>query len=146
MAPRVLEQHWRQPAPPCPGTTILIADGDRTLADGLCRGLEQQGYYVLVSRMGDDAVSLARTNAPHLIIMEQRLPDMEGTALLELLGSDPATSHIPAIILNNMVRPDIIRRSRVAGCQYFVRKPFDLKALFFLIQHALEETSQLAAN
>jgi CheY-like chemotaxis protein len=124
----------------------LIADGDRSLAESLSRGLEQQGYYVLIAKTGEDAAQLARLNRAQLIVAEHRLPDMDGTTLLEQLASDVQTCHIPAIILSNMERPDIIRRSRVGGCQYFVRKPFDLKALFFLIQHALEETAQLAAG
>ena len=47
---------------------------------------------------------------------------------------------IPVIILSGMERPDIIRRSRAAGCQYFVRKPYDPNALLILVQHAIGET------
>lgn len=145
MAPHVLEHRWRQTAPPCPGTTILIADADRSLTEGLGRGLEQHGYYVLAATTGEEAIRLAHTSQAQLIVADYRLPDMDGNSLLEQLAGDPLTCHISGIVLSNMERPDIIRRSRVAGCQYFVRKPFDLQALFFLIQHALEETAQMAA-
>jgi hypothetical protein len=42
-----------------------------------------------------------------------------------------------------MARPDVIRRSRAAGCRYYVRKPYDPNALLLLIQQALNETHGL---
>lgn len=126
----------------CPAPTILIADADRSLADSLGRGLEQQGYYTLMARSGEAAIEMALSSIPQLIVMDQRLPDMDAVAAVERLAAQPATCHIPVIILRGMARPDIIRRSRVAGCQYFVRKPCDPDALFLLIRHAIEETAR----
>lgn len=126
----------------CPASTILIADADRSLADSLGRGLEQQGYYTLMARSGEAAIEMALSSIPQLIVMDQRLPDMDAVAAVERLAAQPETCHIPVIILRGMTRPDIIRRSRVAGCQYFVRKPCDPAALFLLIRHAIEETAR----
>jgi len=47
---------------------------------------------------------------------------------------------IPVIVLSGMERPDVIRRSRAAGCLYYVRKPYDPNALLILINHAIGET------
>jgi len=104
--------------------------------------LEQQGYYTLMARSGEAAIEMALSSIPQLIVMDQRLPDMDAVAAVERLAAQPATCHIPVIILRGMARPDIIRRSRVAGCQYFVRKPCDPDALFLLIRHAIEETAR----
>jgi two-component system cell cycle response regulator len=129
-------------APVHAGPTILLVDGQRALIESLGRRLEQQGYHTLCARTGAAAVELAQNTLPQVILLDVQLPDMDALAVCDQLASHPATHHIPVIILSNMARPDIIRRSRVAMCQYFVRKPFDAKALCFLIQHAIEETAQ----
>ncbi len=146
MSSCLVETRWRRPTSGYPGTTILIADSDRCLAYSLGRGLEQQGFFTLMARTAADAIDLARMESPQLVVLDHRTPDLDGVVLLDRLNSDPDTCHIPAIILSNMARPDILRRSRVSACQYFVRKPCDLKALFYLIQHALTETIQLATS
>jgi CheY-like chemotaxis protein len=85
---------------------------------------------------------MAHALHPHLVLLDVHLPDIDGLSVCQQLADDPATSHIPVIILTGMERPDIIRRSRAAGCQYFVRKPYDPNALLILIQHAIAEARQ----
>jgi CheY-like chemotaxis protein len=77
---------------------------------------------------------------PSLIVLDLRLPDTDGFSVCSQLVDDPATSEIPVIILSGMERPDIIRQSRAAGCQYFVRKPYDPNALLILIRQAIDES------
>jgi CheY-like chemotaxis protein len=66
---------------------------------------------------------------------------VEGFSIGEELADDPSTSGVPVIVLSGMERPDIIRRARAAGCQYFIRKPYDPNALLVLIRSAIEEAS-----
>jgi CheY-like chemotaxis protein len=49
---------------------------------------------------------------------------------------------IPVIIVGGLEEPDVIRRSRVAGCLYYVRKPYGPNALLTLIQQAIEESQR----
>lgn len=144
MTAHLLNDRFRLAEPAHPGHTILLIDSDRSLMESLGRRLEQQGYQVLSAQSGAVAIEIARTISLHLIVMEQRLADLDALTLCDRLSDDTSTCHIPAIILTHMARPDIIRRSRVAACQYFVRKPCDVKSLLFLIQHAVEETAQVA--
>jgi CheY-like chemotaxis protein len=72
-----------------------------------------------------------------LILLDLRLPDLDGFTLCRELVDAPETCDIPVIILSGMERPDIIRRCRAAGSQYFVRKPYDPNALLVLIHEAL---------
>ena len=64
-----------------------------------------------------------------------------GFTVGESLADDPTTCSVPVIVLSGMERPHIIRRTRAAGCQYFVRKPYDPNALLVLIKSAIEESS-----
>lgn len=84
---------------------------------------------------------MARQDPPHLVLLDLRLPDMEGFELGEQLADDPTTAGVPVIVLSGMERPDIVRRTRAAGCRFFMRKPYDPNALLVLIKSALEESS-----
>ncbi|MCA9264959.1 MAG: response regulator [Planctomycetales bacterium] len=120
---------------------ILIVDDDHSQADVLSFRLSKQGYATQTAYSGRDGMAAARENRPDAILMDIRLPDANGLNLCQSLSEDPRTCGIPVIILSGMERPDIIRRSREAGCQYFVRKPYDPNALLLLVESALDFTS-----
>lgn len=126
----------RSSLPPREGQTVLIIDDDETIAESLAFRLQKQGYHTLIAHAGERGLAMARAERPHIVLLDLRLPDIDGFTVCEQLDSDPATCHIPVIILSGMERPDIIRRARAAGCTYFVRKPFDPNALLILIQSA----------
>ncbi len=122
--------------------TILVVDDDEPLAEVLSRRLSSQGYRALIATCGQEGLAAAERDRPDLIVLDLRLPDVDGLRIGEHLADNPATSGIPVIVLSGMERPDIIRRSREAGCQYFVRKPYDPNALLILIEHAIAESRQ----
>ena len=119
--------------------SILVIDDDAALADVLSRRLKQQGFYTKTADSGTEGLSMARSEHPDLILLDLRLPDKDGFSICEELADSPGTCNIPVIILTGMEQPDIIRRSRLAGCYYFVRKPYDPNALLVLIRQAIEE-------
>jgi CheY-like chemotaxis protein len=118
---------------------ILIIDDDDAMVDVLSQRLHRQGYEILVATSGDEGLATARRQVPHLVLLDLRLPDADGFSVCQELADSAETCSIPVIILSGMERPDIIRRSRAAGCQYFVRKPYDPNALLILMQHAIGE-------
>lgn len=122
--------------------SILIVDDDEALADVLSIRLSRQGFTPSIAASGQLALALARAEKPDLILLDLRLPDMDGFELCQQLVDDEQTSEIPVIILSGLQQPDIIRRSRAAGCHYFVHKPFDPNALLTLIEQAIEEATQ----
>jgi CheY-like chemotaxis protein len=119
--------------------TVLIIDDDHDQAHVLCERLERQGYKTLSANTGRLGQTIAETQRPNLVLLDLRLPDIDGFDVCQHLSDTPDTSHIPVIILSGMERPDIIRRSRAAGCQYFIRKPYDPNALLILVQQAIDE-------
>jgi CheY-like chemotaxis protein len=121
--------------------TILLIDDDEAMVDVLGQRLQRQGYQTLVASSGDEGLAMARRHLPTLIVLDLRLPDADGFNVCQELADSGETCSIPVIILSGMERPDIIRRSRAAGCQYFVRKPYDPNALLILVQHAIGEVN-----
>lgn len=119
--------------------SILVIDDDTVLAEILSRRLSQQGFATKTADSGAAGLALARSEHPDLILLDLRLPDTDGFSICEELADSSDTCNIPVIILTGMEQPDIIRRSRLAGCYYFVRKPYDPNALLVLIRQAIEE-------
>jgi DNA-binding response OmpR family regulator len=120
---------------------ILIVDDDEAMAEVLSRRLRQQGFATATADSGAAGLAYARSLQPSLVVLDLRLPDASGFTVCQQLADSPETCHIPVIILSGMERPDIIRQSRAAGCDYFVRKPYDPNALLVLIREALRERS-----
>jgi CheY-like chemotaxis protein len=122
--------------------SILIVEDDEALADVLSLRLSRQGFETTVADSGQLGLALARTEKPSVILLDLRLPDMDGFELCQELVDDDQTCDIPVIILSGLEQPDIIRRSRAAGCHYYVRKPYDPNVLLALIEQAIDSESQ----
>ena len=120
-------------------STILIVDDDEVLADVLARRLRQQGFETILADTGNGGLARARSDRPALIVLDLRLPDIDGFTVCEELADCSETCAVPVIILSGMERPDILRRCRAAGCHYFLRKPYDPNALLILIRQAIQE-------
>ncbi len=119
---------------------ILIVDDDETISEPLRLRLERQGFGAQVASSGREAFQLARRGRPDLITLDLGLPDVDGFELCQQLVDDEDTCEIPVIVVSGMDRPDIIRRSRAAGCHFYVRKPYDPNALLTLIRRAIDES------
>jgi CheY-like chemotaxis protein len=126
--------------------TILIVDDDEAMTDVLAGRLKQQGFETVTADTGASGVAVAQSLDPALIVLDLRLPDTDGFTVCQQLVDSPVTCQIPVIILSGMERPDIIRRSRAAGCRFFVRKPYDPNALLVLIRQALDERKAWAGS
>ena len=74
-----------------------------------------------------------------MILMDIRLPDVDGLTVCHELNDAPETCDIPIIVLSAMERPDIIRRTRSAGSHFFLRKPYDPNALLMLAEAAMND-------
>jgi DNA-binding response OmpR family regulator len=120
---------------------VLIVDDDHSQAEVLAFRLAKQGYETLTANTGRAGLQLALAESPNLVLLDLRLPDVDGLNLCQELTDDGRTCGIPVIILSGMERPDIIRRSRAAGCHYYVRKPYDPNALLLLVQSAIREAA-----
>src|SRR5579872_6810350 len=78
-----------------PMTTILIVEDNEMNRDMLSRRLKRRGYEVLVAVDGEMGIELARTQSPHLILMDMSLPLIDGWEATRRLKADPELKHIP---------------------------------------------------
>src|SRR3972149_1477195 len=99
--------------------------------------LGANGYRVSVATEGEQAVELARTLQPQLILMDLQLPGMDGCTAAEKLKADPRTSEIPIIALTAHPMPEHRRQMLDAGCAGYIAKPISYKPFLAEIASAL---------
>ena len=102
---------------PAPARSVLIIEDDDATANVLATRLSRQGFTTYEAHTGHDGLELASAHHPSLVLLDLGLPDTSGLAVCQSLVDNPATSDIPVIVLSSLQRPDIIRRSRSAGCR-----------------------------
>ena len=117
--------------------TILVVEDNEPSRDALCRRLERRGYTVVSAIDGEQAVSMARTAPPDLILMDLGLPGIDGwEATRRLKGSD-ATRRIPLIVLSAHAMPDDREMALAAGGDDFDTKPVQFDRLLATIETLL---------
>jgi PAS domain S-box-containing protein len=113
---------------------ILVVEDDRDLALLLRRELELDGYQVVVTGSGEDALWLAREEQPQLIALDIMLPDVDGFAVLERLKAHPVTQSIPVVITSVLAEPD---KGYALGAVDYIVKPFSREQLVAAVSRAL---------
>lgn len=78
---------------------------------------------------GEEALERARTEQPDVILLDEMMPGLTGTATLALLREDPATASIPVIFLTAKVQTREVERYMALGATGVIRKPFDVMTL-----------------
>jgi signal transduction histidine kinase/DNA-binding response OmpR family regulator len=89
-----------QPPVLLPGQTVLVVDDEPSIRRFLRHILETEGFLVIESRSGEDAVAIARREKPSLVLLDLVLPDINGFEVLSRLKEKPETEEIPVIILS----------------------------------------------
>jgi len=109
---------------------ILLAEDDRFLRKAAETALKRQGFTVLAAVDGEEALRMARTDAPHLILLDLIMPKLQGFEVLRALKADAATAAIPVIILSNLGQDSDVKQAMEAGAAgYFVKANLSLQDL-----------------
>jgi putative two-component system response regulator len=109
--------------------TILVVDDELAITTVLARILINKGYRVKTASTGRDALSIARKDLPDLILLDVRLPDIDGLTVCRLLKEDERTTFIPIMMVTAIDEKDVRERALEAGADDFVQKPFEQNIL-----------------
>jgi DNA-binding response OmpR family regulator len=121
--------------------TILVVEDDLDVAEMLSAYFRVQGYGVLISNWGEDGVQTCRTYRPDLIILDIRLPDIDGYEVARLLRSNRRTADIPIIFLTEKRHRENRLQGLELGADDYITKPFDIQELRLRVRNALRRTS-----
>jgi len=91
--------------------------------------LGRAGFTVLVARDGEQGVAMAHAERPDLILMDLRLPVIDGWEATRRIKADAATRHIPILALSAHAMTGDRARALEAGCDDYDTKPIDLPRL-----------------
>jgi len=123
---------------PCAATmtaTILIVEDEHAVARGVQYALQQEGYDVIVARSGEEGLEFATQKAPDLVILDVRLPGMDGFEVLRRMRA--AGSKAPVLFLT--ARDDEVDKviGLELGADDYLTKPFGLRELMSRIKALL---------
>jgi CheY-like chemotaxis protein len=107
---------------------LLVEDNDMN-RDMLTRRLVRNGHTVVVAVDGEEGISMAKREAPDIVLMDMSLPVLDGWSATRRLRAEPATREIPVIALTAHAMSGDRDKALEAGCNDYDTKPIDLPRL-----------------
>ena len=116
-------------------TTILIVDDDEKNRKLLKYILNNSGYHTLEVADGESALAEVRKSLPDLILMDYRLPGMDGIATAKSLKSEEKTTKIPIIMVTaSAMGGDKERILKESGCEAYISKPINIYEVLEIVK------------
>ena len=104
--------------------TILVCDDQETLRALVCAALAEGDYSLVEARDGDEALQLARSIRPDLVILDMVMPGRSGLDVLEELRCDPDLAPTPVVLCSASTRSLDPQAARDFGADRYLPKPF----------------------
>ncbi|MBI1879356.1 MAG: response regulator [Chloroflexi bacterium] len=123
-------------------TRILYVEDAEVIRDTISRLLEVYGYKVAYAKNGQEGVEMALKWKPDLVLMDLRMPVMDGFKAIQEIRFNPHTQHIPIIVVSAWSSKKERDQARVAGANEFFVKPPDLNRLIEAIDRAVAASSR----
>ncbi len=117
--------------------TVLIVDDDLPTRQILEKLLTQEGYEVRCAPSGQMGLLFASEEPPELILLDARMPDMDGFEVCRRLKESPATEKIPVIFMSGLTDAQDKMRAFAEGTADYVTKPFEAEDLLRRVKKAV---------
>ncbi|MGH7773213.1 MAG: response regulator [Candidatus Binatia bacterium] len=118
---------------------ILLAEDNIATVDVMQKELEFLGYESIIAKDGQEAVDMATSSLPDLIIMDISLPKLDGLEAAVLIRKNPKTGSIPILAATAKALPGDKAKCLEAGCDDYIAKPFTHHELGAAIKKLLKE-------
>ncbi|HTD65870.1 MAG TPA: response regulator [Candidatus Limnocylindria bacterium] len=115
---------------------VLIIDDDVAMAEAVQDMLQAAGHSTAVACTGFHGLKLAREVKPSVIVCDMQMPNMTGTDVFHALASDPATAHIPRVLMTGYIDAD---RSCANA---FLLKPFEPHQIVEMMKRVISTSSK----
>lgn len=120
--------------------TILVVDDRAEHRRLMRRVLERDGHRVVDTADGSEALTLARTELPDLVLSDILMPGMDGFTLCRRLQADPDLRHVPFIFVTGTFGDDKYQQfAKEVGASRILNKPFDTQALRTAVSEVLDD-------
>ncbi len=118
---------------------ILIVDDEKDVLTVLEKGLTTEGYSVITASSGNDAIVLAKSRHPELIILDVLMPGMDGGEVARKLKDVPETKDIPVVFLTGMLPGRASKDFRMVADHVLFDKPYEILKVINVIENILLE-------
>jgi DNA-binding response OmpR family regulator len=126
--------------------TVLIVEDDADVVDLLRYNLSKAGFGVLIARDGLKGLEIARRGRPDLVVLDLRLPQMDGYAVCKALKNDSDTTALPIVILTARAEPGERVHGLEIGADDYMTKPFSPRELVLRVKALLRRSRSGAQN
>jgi excisionase family DNA binding protein len=109
---------------------VLVVDDDAAIIEMFTDLLQRDGRFELkTASTGYEAGIITERFRPDIILLDFKLPDVNGNTVCRTIRSNPNYEHIRIIAISGVADPDEVQELRSAGADDFIRKPFDINAV-----------------
>jgi len=122
--------------------TILVVEESKPTARSIQMALVKEGYKVLLASDGLEALEIAISERPLLIITDSAMPRMDGYGLLRAIKANPMTSETPVIMLTGKASTEEELRALESGFSDFIPKPVQPLRVVSRVRHVLDMTKK----
>ncbi len=116
---------------------VLLVEDDREIVRALRIRLRAAGFEILVAHDGQAGIDAATQDQPDAIVLDVRMPVMDGLTALAKLREQEATRHIPALFYSATITETAKNKAFDLGARYFLNKPCDANTLAQAIRSAI---------
>ncbi len=119
------------------GATILVVDDESSIRDAVCMILRDEGYRVACASDGSEALEyLERSPAPHLIILDMMMPQMDGWAFCEARSRSTVLASIPVVITSAGAR--LSGQAAHGPIAAYLTKPYPIETLLAIVREIVD--------
>jgi two-component system phosphate regulon response regulator PhoB len=123
-------------------STILLAEDDPDILHMVAYKLRRAGFEVVEATDGVAALDACRREPPDLVLLDVRMPRMDGIAVCRELRAGPRTGDLPIVMLTARARDQDRELAMAAGATDYVVKPFSPRALVERVEAVLVREAQ----
>ncbi len=123
-------------------TKILLVEDNPATMEVMQQELEVLGYDVAIAKDGAEAVEMAGSELPDLIIMDMLMPKMDGSEATGRIRKNPKTKAIPILAATAKALPEDRDICLASGCDDYIAKPFSYRELHDAIEKLLKRPSE----
>ncbi len=117
---------------------ILVLDDEQAILEVLAKYLRKQNFEPFITSSWTEAIEQISNNPPDLILLDIKMPTIQGDTVLEYIRQYSKT--LPVIIISGFLDPEKMTALRELGANGFVPKPFDLDKLHSIIKMAIKDS------
>jgi CheY-like chemotaxis protein len=116
---------------------VLYVEDAAVIRDTIARLLEISGYEVAYAKNGEEGVDMTLSWKPDVVLMDLRMPVMDGFKAINQIRTNPQTSHIPIFVVSAWSSKKERTQAKLEGADEFFVKPPDLNKLIESIEQAV---------